>query len=120
MSVFYSLLVFKPANRAQLPSVGPQGWGAQYVAYSPHSPGRISDPVFPSSSVFSLVEVGPNLIASPLFLTNSVWIFAYSLGYRRAFLPVFRLVSVIIALKVDVTLMYSWEGGAEHPPALPS
>lgn len=58
-------------------------------------PRRISHPmIVPCPSLSPPRYVGPKLIASPLFLTNSVQIFVYSLGCRRAFLPVSSLFSV--------------------------
>ena len=84
------------------------GWDAQYVVWTPHSPGRIPMPVIsPSSSVFSPRNVGPNRITSPS-LPNSMWIFLYSLDCRRIFLPVSILFSVRIALCVVVFLICSW------------
>lgn len=81
VSVFYSLLVFKPANRAQLPSVGPQGWGAQYVAQAIHSPGW----VFVFSSESPPRGTGPNFIGSLPFLSDSKRIFLTVLVVQEFF-----------------------------------
>lgn len=62
----------------------------------------------------SVVTVGSSLHSFwlSLFLTslsNSMWIFLYSFGCRRAFLSVFRLFSERITLHVDAFLMCLWK-----------
>lgn len=53
--------------------------------------------------------VGPNHIASPPFLTDSMWIFLYSPDCRRLVLLVPRSTSVTVPLYVVVVLMCSRE-----------
>ena len=58
-------------------------------------PRRLSHPmIVPCPSLSPPRYVAPKLIASSLFLTNSLQIFVYSLGCRRAFLPVSFVFSV--------------------------
>lgn len=72
-------------------------------------PWRIPEPVIsPSSSVCPSKRVGPDQIAPPSFLPDSVWIFVYSPGYRIAILLVLMLISVRVALYVVVVLMCLW------------
>ena len=99
-------VVFKPTKGTCLPSAG---WGAQYVVQTPPSPGRICKPMISPSSSLSLPrDVSLDLIASPPFLPDSLWIFLYSLGCQRVFLPVSSLFSVRIYFHVDVLLMCLW------------
>ena len=84
------------------------GLGYQIYSSNIHSLGRISDHMItPSSSVSLARSMTLDLIASPVFLLNSVWILLYSLDHRRVFLPISILFSVRVALPVDVFLMYS-------------
>ena len=64
--------------------------------------------IFPTYYVSSPRFVCPDLIATPPFLPESMWIFLYSLGCTGVFLPVSSLFSVRIAPDVDVFLMYLW------------
>lgn len=82
--------------------------GLPNICSNIHSLGRISDHMItPSSSVSLARSMALDLIASPVFLLNSVWILLYSLDHRRVFLPISTLFSVRVALPVDVFLMYS-------------
>lgn len=107
-TLWYIPLVFKPAQGTHLPDVQPSGWGAQYVVQTPQSPGRISQPVIsPSSCLFPAARTGPSLIPSPPFLPDFMWVFLYSLGCKRAFLPVSSLFSARVAPHIDLFLMHS-------------
>ena len=71
---------FKRAKGTHPPNVKPQGWGTQYAVQTTHSPQRISQPMWSSSSsVSSPRGVGLDLIASLPFLPNSMWMFVKAL-----------------------------------------
>ena len=59
------LLVFKLASGTPLPSIRLEGYGAQFVVWTIHSPGRISEPLGPpSSSVSPPRDADSDLIVS--------------------------------------------------------
>ena len=97
-------LVFKPAKRNYLPDIRLQGQDAQYVVWTPHSPGRILE--------FCILlflcpswGTGPSLLTA-LLLPDFVCIFFIAL-IVWVFLPVSGLFSVRIALHVHVRLIHS-------------
>lgn len=109
VSVSYGLpiqvpLVFKPAEGAHLPTVGPQAMWLE-----PHAPqgGSLSLKYTPFSSGSPIRSVDPNQIASPPFLPHSMWIFLYSFGCRNlVILPVSRSFSARVARRIVIFLMY--------------
>ena len=79
-------VALQPAQGAHLPCVGPRNWGAQFVARTSHTPGRVSARVI---SLFLWVpsrqSTGANLIAFLLFLPDYLWIFLAALVVQESF-----------------------------------
>lgn len=89
-----------------LPSIGPQIWVDQYVAETPHSPGRIPKSVISSSSSVPLPGYR-SLPDSPSFLSKPMWVFLYSLGCEKRLSVRLRRFSPRVAPYVGVFLMCS-------------
>ena len=86
----------------------PQGLGCLIYGLNPCSPEKILEPVIsPSSSGSHASGVGTNQTVFPSFLPDSVWLFFYSLGCRRAVLLVLRWIPARVTLYVAVVLMCS-------------
>ena len=82
-ALLFVLLIFKPEG-THPPGVRFQGQGAQYVAQTAPSPGRISVHVIPLLIGVPSPEQR-SLIASLPFLPNSMWIFYIVLVVQESF-----------------------------------
>lgn len=102
-------LVFKPALRSHLPGVRLQGWDTQYVAQTPHSPGRISTHVTPLPTSVS----PPRAPATSLpFLLDSLWIFLSPLVVQESFCRSPVHFQWELLPYVNVLLLCLWEEGS--------
>ena len=92
------------------------------MVWTTYSPRRVSEPVLSHSSSMSPSSRGrgPHLLSSLPFLPRFPWLFLYSLGCRRVFVPDSSLLSVRTVPPVEIFFWCVYIDTWVQHPNLPS